>query len=212
MVVRTVTYFGFELERELAPLPSPFPADLADPARDALAEALLAGITPHPDQAAVRHALQRLGFYWRRSGGTLAAAASERSQRRMRGQLEGVNSWSDFVDRRLHLGVEEVVPADERARLEALPASLHLFGDRIAIEYEVERTGGAARLRLREGQARRLRPADLPSLDRPVRFTVVRGKREALRAESLQELQRMLRTVPHAERRGRGATQRRRRR
>jgi len=47
---------------------------------------------------------------------------------------------------------------------------------------------GVARLRLREGQARRLRERDLPSLDRPVRFIVLRGKREAVRADSLADL------------------------
>src|SRR5207253_121180 len=115
LAVRTATYFGFVLERDVEPLPNPFPPELA-------------------------------------------AAA--------------------------------------RAALEALPASVHLLGDRIALEYEVGPGGGAVRLRLKEGQARRLRVGDLPSLDRPVRFTVVRGKREAARADSLADLQRQLSGLP----------------
>jgi len=46
MIVRTVEYFGFTLDREVEPLPSPFPDELADSARRALMEALLAGETP----------------------------------------------------------------------------------------------------------------------------------------------------------------------
>src|SRR5258708_36018692 len=48
MIVRTVEYFGFTLDREVEHLPSPFPEDLADSARSALVDALLAGETPHP--------------------------------------------------------------------------------------------------------------------------------------------------------------------
>ncbi len=211
VVVRTVTYFGFELARDVEPLRSPFPPDLAEAARAGLADALLAGATPHPDQAAVRQALERLGFYWRRSGGTLAAAASERSLERLREQLADVDSWTSFVNRRVVLDVADVVPADTRRQLDALPDSLHLYGDRVAIDYEVERGAGAARLRLREGQARRLRPEDLPRLDRPLRFTVVRGKREAVRADSLDELRARLDALPRYERRTRVPARRRRR-
>ncbi|MGH7673943.1 MAG: DEAD/DEAH box helicase, partial [Gemmatimonadales bacterium] len=51
VVSRTLRYFGFTLEREAAPLVGPFPPDLAPQARAALVAALLAGDTPHPDQA-----------------------------------------------------------------------------------------------------------------------------------------------------------------
>src|SRR5207302_8734101 len=63
MVVRTVEYFGFVLERDVEPLATPFPGELADPARTALVEALLAGATPHPDQGRLRRAPGRPGFY-----------------------------------------------------------------------------------------------------------------------------------------------------
>src|SRR5258705_13842701 len=77
MAVRTVVYGGFTLEREVEPLPSPFPTDLAETARLALVKALLAGETPHPDQGKLRRALERFGHFWRRSGGRLPQAGGE---------------------------------------------------------------------------------------------------------------------------------------
>ena len=200
MRVRTVTYFGFLLERDVEPLPSPFPPDLADAARAALVEALLAGHSPHPDQARVRRALERLGFYWRRSGGRLTQAATEHLSARLGAQLSRVGSWDEFINARLVLDVNEVVPEAERHALEALPASAHLYGDRVPVDYEVEQGIGVVRLRLKEGQARRLQPRDVPPFDRPVRFTVLRGKREAVRSDSLEDLRRQLSGLSRGER------------
>jgi hypothetical protein len=192
VAVRRLTYFGFLLERDAEPLPDPFPTDLAPAARAALVEALLAGITPHPDQGRVRRGLDRYGFYWRRSGGRLAAAAPERVASKLGEQVQQVGSWDAFINVRIALDVEADLPGPVRAELDALPSSVHLLGDRIPIEYEVEKGAGVVRLRLKEGQARRLRGRDLPPFDRPVRYTVLRGKREAVRAESLEDLQRQL--------------------
>jgi hypothetical protein len=200
IAVRTVEYFGFLLEREVEPLPTPFPAGLAEAARAALVAALLEGRTPHPDQRALRRALERCGEYWRRSGGTLADAASDRLAARLAAQLAGVGSWEAFIGRTLALDADAIVPVDVRAHLDALPASLHLYGDRVPLDYDVESSGGVVRLRLKEGQARRLRPQDLPALDRPVRFTVIRGKRPAVRADSFEEMRRQLGDLPRAER------------
>ena len=96
--------------------------------------------------------------------------------------------------------VEPVRLARDPAELDALPSSLHLLGDRIPIEYDIEKGGGVVRLRLKEGQARRLRGRDLPPFDRPVRFVVLRGKRDAVRAETLEELQRQLSGLSQTER------------
>ena len=200
MVVRLVTYGGFELEREVEPLRGVFPADLVEPARDALVAALMAGETPHPDQGRVRRALERLGFYWRRSGGTLPEAAADRSAARLAARLATVRSWDDFIATSLELDVDGVIPAATRTALEALPSSAALHGDRVALEYEVEKGVGVARLRLKEGQARRLQPGDLPTLDRPLRFAVLRGHRESVRADSLEELRARLRGLPRSER------------
>jgi hypothetical protein len=196
MVVRTVDYFGFTLDRDVEPLPSPFPPDLADAARRALVAALLAGETPHPDQARIRRALERFGHYWRRSGGVLEPAASGRLAEELGRQLEGVRSWDDFIARRLSLDPDTDIPAEVRHRLDDLPSSVFLYGDRVPVDYDVEPgVGGVARLRLKEGQARRLHPKDLPPFDRPLRFTVTRGKHDAVRAGSIEELRQSLRSL-----------------
>jgi hypothetical protein len=200
MVVRTVEYCGFVLEREVEPLRSPFPPELAAAARTALVQALLAGETPHPDQGRIRKALERFGFYWRRSGGRLAEAATERLTARLAAQFEGVTSWDEFINTRLVLDIDASVPEGLRHELDALPSSIHLYGDRVPVDYEVERGAGVIRLRLKEGQARRLQPRDVPPLDRPVRFTVLRGKREAVRADTLEDLRRQLSSLSREER------------
>ena len=195
MVVRTVEYFGFTLDREDEPLPSPFPDELADAARRALVEALLAGDMPHPDQGRVRRALERFGHYWRRSGGRLSQAHSEQVAEQIAAQLASVISWDSFIGTRIALDPDAAIPEGERHRLDALPSSVFLYGDRVPIDYDVEQGVGVIRLRLKEGQARRLHPKDLPPFDRPVRFTVSRGKHDAVRASSLDELRQGLRTL-----------------
>jgi hypothetical protein len=200
MLVRTVEYFGFTLDREVEPLSSPFPEDLADAARKGLAAAVLAGETPHPDQGKVRRALERFGFYWRRSGGRLAQAAGERLAEQVAAQLANVRSWDEFIAARIALDPDAAIAEAERHRLDALPSSVFLYGDRVPIDYDVEQGVGIVRLRLKEGQARRLHPRDLPLFDRPVRYTVTRGKHEAVRASSLEELRTGLRTLGSAHR------------
>ena len=200
VAVREMHYFGFLLERDVEPLVSPFPRELAGAARQALVAALLAGETAHPDQGRLRRACERLGEFWRRSGGSLTAAATERIGERIAAQLEGVGSWEDFLATRVGLDVDALIPEAERARLDALPASVHLYGDRVPLEYDVEGGVGLVRLRLKEGQARRLQWRDLPAFDRPVRFTVVRGRRPAVRGESPEELRRQLSELPRVER------------
>ena len=196
MVVHTVEYFGFTLDRDVEPLRSPFSDELADAARRALVQALLAGETPHPDQAKVRRALERFGHYWRRSGGRLNEARAERLAEQLAAQLHRVNSWDDFIATRIAIDPDSAIPESERARLDSLPSSVFLYGDRIPVDYDVEQgVGGVIRLRLKEGQARRLHPRDLPTFDRPVRFTVIRGKQEAVRASSLDELRKGLRSL-----------------
>src|SRR6185369_6025639 len=66
----------------------------------------------------------------------------------------------------------------------------------VDIDYDVEevdgRTIGVARLRLPEKIARSLTEAEVPVLDRPVRFVVPRGQRGSVRARTLGELQAQL--------------------
>ncbi len=198
-VTTTTEYFGFVLAHARAPLDGRFPADLADAARRALADAVVAGLTPHPDQRAVSRTARRLDEYWRRSGGRLDAASPVSVRDALGSQLRAVGGWEEFIDTPLALDVESLVPADVRAELDALPASAAILGDRVPVIYEIEDRGGVARLRLREGQARRLKPRDLPHVERPLRLSVYRGKREVASAGSVEELQRALKRLPKHE-------------
>jgi hypothetical protein len=157
----------------------------------------------------VRRALERFGYYWRRSGGSLAQAESSQIKDRLASQLSAVESWDSFIAARLTLDPDRAITEQERQRLDALPSSVFLYGDRVPVDYDVEPgVGGVVRLRLKEGQARRLHPRDLPSFDRPVRFTVTRGKHEAVRASSLDELRsglrRLVQKPPTTRAKGRG--------
>src|SRR5258708_13275321 len=96
MTVHTVSYFGFVLARDSEPLANPFPPDLADAARGALVQALLAGETPHPDQGRARRALDPFGFYWRPSGGRLAQAATAQGAPQLGPQLLRIRSSQPF--------------------------------------------------------------------------------------------------------------------
>ena len=68
------------------------------------------------------------------------------------------------------------------------------------LDYEVEGGVGVARVRLREGQAKRLRPDELPPLDRPLRFAVQRGTHPPIQADTIPALQSLLQRPPKAER------------
>ncbi|HEY6223189.1 MAG TPA: helicase-related protein [Gemmatimonadales bacterium] len=200
VVVRTLEYFGFQLERESEGLPTPFPEDVASAARQALVAAVMKGRTPHPDQRQVRRALQRCDEYWRRSGGTLHVVSPEALATGIAEQLSGVDSWDEFLRRSLTLDPVALIPEDVRTRLDALPGSIHLYGDRVPLEYEVERGSGVVRMVLKEGQARRLRPSDVPSFDRTLRFAVLRGRRPEILGSSLDEIRRQLSELPRTER------------
>lgn len=189
VVVRRTKYGGFEWESEREALKGEFPPELAEPARALLARALLAGETRHPDQETIARVARRAAEYWKRSKGELEGARPESLEEKLRLQLQRVRSWHDFLDTRLRLELDEIVPEAVRRALDALPASVHLLGDRVPLIYDFEGGVPVVRLRLREGQARRLKESRIPVLDRPVRFSVVRGKHEVVRARSLEELE-----------------------
>ncbi len=199
-VERRRSYFGFDLDTEVEPLGGEMSAGLRGAARDVLTSALLEGETVHPDQGRLRRALTAVDELWRRSGGTLPELAPEALCARIRTQLDGVNSWEGFLRTRLLLDPAELVQPEIRERLEALPGSLRIKGDAAPLDYELDNGEGIARVRLREGQAKRLRADDLPSLDRPLRFAVQRGRHPPILADSIPSLQALLRRAPKAER------------
>jgi hypothetical protein len=198
MIERRRTYFGFELETEIETIEGDIPVELRPAARDVLARELMAGETTHPDQNRLRQVLAELDELWRRSGGSLAQLSPEKLRERIRHQLENVSSWEGFLHTRITLKPEELVDVDDREKLLSLPGRIHVRGDAVPLDYEIQHGEGIVRVRLREGQAKRLRLEELPRLDRPVRFAVQRGRHPPLLADTIPALQALLRRTPKA--------------
>jgi ATP-dependent helicase HrpA len=196
MIERRRTYFGFELETEVETIEGEIPEELQSGARDVLAQALFEGETAHSDQNRLRRTVAELDELWRRSGGALPDLAPDTLRARIRRQLDRVRGWDDFLHTRVALDPLELVDAGTREQLEALPARLHLKGDAVPLDYEIQDGRPVARVRLREGQARRLRMDEIPPLDRPLQFAVQRGRHPPLLADTLPALQAMLRRAP----------------
>ena len=195
MLKRTVEYFGFELESEVETVEE-FPPDLAREARHALAEALARGEARHFAVKQNREAIEEIREAYKRSGGETRRLGLPELIALYEEQLAGVSSMDDFRSARLAVDVDKFVPLDVRERLERLPNQVTIRDRGVEIDYDVEdRDGerrGVVRLRLPEKIARTLTDAEIPELDRPVRFVVLRGQRGAVRAETLDELQERL--------------------
>jgi hypothetical protein len=199
-VQRRRTYFGFDLDTEVEILAGPIPEPLLDRARDVLADALAAGEVVHPDAARVRRAVSVLDEFWRRSGGAIPGIAPEAIRARIRQQLEAVRSWDDFQRTRVTLDPAGLVDEPTRERLDALPAMIRVKGDAAPVQYELQNGEAVARVRLREGQAKRLRADEIEPLDRPLRFAVQRGRHPPVLADTVADLQALLRRAPKPQR------------
>src|SRR3954463_1052184 len=195
---RRRTYFGFELDTEVETLEDEVPAELQEAARDVLGQALWEGETTHPDQNRLRRTLGELDELWRRSGGSLETASPQALRANIRAQLDSVRGWQDFLRARITLNLEELVNPSTREELGELPSRIHLRGDAVPLDYEVRNGQGIARVRLREGQAKRLRIDELPRLDRPLVFAVQRGRHPPILADSIPDLQALLQRPAHA--------------
>jgi hypothetical protein len=139
--------------------------------------------------AEIREAYKRSGGETKRLGLSELTSVYEE-------QLSGANSMDDFKSARFSVDMERFVPRETRERLEQLPSYVTVRDREVEIDYDVEerdgQRGGVARLRLPEKIARSLTEAEIPRLDRPVRFVVLRGQRGAVRADDLNELQERL--------------------
>ena len=211
VAVRRRTYHEFELERDAEPLEK-IPPELVGPTRAALVEAVMTGVARHKDARHLRTTLEHVGELWRRSGGTLAGVDGSVIRAALGRRLQDLRTYDDFLRADLALDVGDFVPADRRHALEALPASITLAGETCRLDYEVEDGVARVRVRLKERIARSLLERELPTLDRPLVFSVMRGRHAAIRAGSLEELRRALTapTGPVQGRRGRGRKHRRR--
>ena len=191
VAVRRRTYNGFDLERDTEPL-AVIPPDLEGAARSALVEALMTGAAHHRQARALRHTLDRLGELWRRSGGSLGGVDASVMRAALGRRLANLRRFEDFLAADVALAVDEFVPAEQRHALEALPSAITLAGERCRIDYEVRDGEAVARLQLRERVARALHDDQIPSLDRRIVFSLIRGKGTAVRADSLAELRQLL--------------------
>jgi ATP-dependent RNA helicase HrpA len=209
---RRLFYFGFELDARVEPLDGEVGEEIRPLLADALAGALLSGLAVHPSQGRIRRAAAELGELWRRSGGTLPTVAPEAVRATITGQLAGVKSWEQFTRTTIELDPAALVTESVRERLLALPSKVRLLGDTLPIRYEVQDGVGIARLEMREGQVRRVTEADLPVLDRPLRFSVVRGSQPSVEAADLDSLRTALQEAAKRERRGKFKPPRHRRR
>jgi uncharacterized membrane protein YgcG len=175
-----------------------FPPGREDEARRVLADALARGEARH---FAVRDNLNHVDAVreaYRRSGGALPRLGQAELAALYERRLAGVGSVAEFkqADLGLSADLEALSPRAERAKYDALPARVQVRDRDVEIDYDVEeeagRPRGVARLRLPEKIARSLTDAEVPALDRPVRFVVYRGQRGSVRARTLDELQTLL--------------------
>jgi hypothetical protein len=69
----------------------------------------------------------------------------------------------------------------------AAPATVKLRGEEYPLDYFLEDGVALVRARVPEKVLWELKETDVPELDRPLHWTVMRGKRDAIRAETLEE-------------------------
>jgi len=195
VMARPVEYFGFELERE-SEVFDVFPAGSESEARDVLAEAVAKGTARHPAVKRNQSEVEAVREIHRRSGGRTPALGAGELAALYRPLLEPIGSMTEFWRAPLVIDFERVLPTAARAPYAELPDRASVRGRDVPIDYDIEVSDagpiGVARLRLPEKVARTLVESEVPTLDRPVRYTVLRGQRGAVRAETLDELQDLL--------------------
>jgi hypothetical protein len=192
MLRRRVEYHGFELEREIEPV-DVFPPERAAKARHVLAEARARGEARHPGAQKSQAAIESVRETYRRSGGRTPRLSLGELTAYYEQQLADLGSMSDFRHVRVAFDPDVFVSKAERDRYALLPSSVPVRDREVEIHYDVEEAPegsvGVARLRLPEKIARNLTEEELPVLDRPLRFIVMRGARGAARGATLGELQ-----------------------
>ncbi|HEX9565504.1 MAG TPA: DEAD/DEAH box helicase [Gemmatimonadaceae bacterium] len=193
---RRLTYSGFELEREEEAMER-FPQDRQDEAYRALAAALARGEARHPAVRRNRRAIEEIRELHRRSGGVTPRLSLDDLSGRYEDLLRGTTCMADYRAAPLALDLGGLVDPARRDELAALPSTVELRGRLIDVDYDLEESPGqparpVARLRLPEKLARSLVDEELPTMDRPMRFVVLRGPRGAVRAESLERLRELL--------------------
>ncbi len=191
----TLEYFGFQLEREVEAIED-FAPEIAPRARKALADALAKGQARHLASKKNRAAIEEIRQTYRKSGGATPKFGLNELTDWYEERLVEVDSMNDFRNAKLTLDRDSIVPRDVREKFADLPMNVVIREREVDIEYDVEEgesgKTAVARLRLPEKLARSMTEEELPELDRPLRFVVIRGQRGAIRADTLDELQDLL--------------------
>ena len=191
-----VEHSGFELEHEIQVLRAWEP-ELEARARHVLAQAVARGESRHPAVRRNQRAIDEVRELWLRSGGRTAKLGEPELTALYEAQLEGVTTMDEFQARPLELDLDALVPPEMREKLLALPSTVSVRDREVDLAYEVEQDEegkpvGVVRLVLPEKLARTLVEEELPALDRPMRFMVIRGRRGTVRGDTLLELQEVL--------------------
>jgi ATP-dependent helicase HrpA len=198
---RVRSFHGFELDAEEAAL-AEF-GEHAEGARRALAEAMAAGAAYHRDSRRNREVFRELREVYRRAGGAVPEVSESALTRYFEERLAGVASYAGFQEADLAIDPDEVIPRAERKRWLALPDAVNLRGSEYPLDYAIEDDTAIVRVRIPEKILWQLEEWDTPRLDRPVHWTVLRGKKGAVRAASLDEAKEMA-TMTRAQLRARG--------
>jgi uncharacterized membrane protein YgcG len=196
---RTKEFHGFVLEAEDEGI-NRFPEGMEDECRRVLAEAVASGQAYHPDIPGVRETLRELREVFRRSAGTTAPVDEKVLKDHLLGKLAEIRSYSEFMETPLRVNPDELVPADERARWMALPDTIWIGDRQYPLDYVLEGDTAVVRARIPAKTLNEVDESELPELDRPLHWTVTRGKHEAVRAETLAEARVLVRDTSSATR------------
>lgn len=195
------SYHGFELDSTETPVEE-FPEEHAAAARRALAEAMAAGAAYHKSVRGNRESFRELREVYRRSGGATADVGEAALADYFVRKLSDIRSYSEFADLDLTLDPDDFVPRSERKRWLALPETIVIRGEEHPLDYAVENGVAIVRARIPERLLWQMQDEDVPALDRPVHWTVLRGKKGSVKAATLDEA-RELATLSKAEIRAR---------
>ena len=189
---RRLTYFGFELARESEGLDE-FPAEYAQAARHLLAVAAARNELRHASVRRNQPVVEEIREVWRRLGGVTPRLGQAELAAWYETQMGAATNWETIRHTPMLLDRRDFVSHEQVAEARALPGAVEIRDRTVPMDYDVEERDGhlvpVIRLRVPEKLARTMVDAELPLLDRPLRFVVPRGQRGSVHAETLRELQ-----------------------
>lgn len=196
---RTKSFGGFVLESDEEGI-NRFPEGLEEESRRVLAESVASGQAYHPDVPAIRESLRELREVFRRSAGTANAVNERVLTDHLTDALRDVKSYAEFLETPLRVDADALVPPEERARWMALPDTIWIGMREYPLDYAFEGETPVVRARIPAKTLNEVDEEDLPALDRPLHWTVTRGKHEAIRAATIEEARRLVRETSPATR------------